>query len=426
MVENTLQEIKREIEKGKKQNILNGDVSSKTDGTLQAKFGGACVEYYDFDKNVIRVPTQEDVINMIRLGENIPEVKLVGNPVMCLEEEGKPIHPKMQRIKTAAVVAKNTSKPGSTEVWNQEELEFLVEIGIVVRGSLEAYRKNPCFITAKETTSPLVLEREAGEVLVALAKKDLPCTIIPMPIAGITGPVTSPGNVVIANAEILGTMVAIRSVVPEAIVAGGVMSGVMDMRTGGASFSAPEAIFQDLLLSELHESLYGFDFGIGTGCIDAKYPGIQAVMEKELKIVTSALSGRTNYPVGLLVGAKRFCPESAILDLEIAKYVHRVLNGLSVDRENLGIDTILSVGPGGSFIEKDHTYRNFRKAIWDTDIMDRTMPTKLDEDKLKDMLFAANRKWKQILKEKDPYFLSKEQEKEINHIVKKAEQKFLG
>lgn len=34
----------------------------------------------------------------------------------------------MQRVKTASVVAKYTTKPGPTEVWNAKELKFLIDI----------------------------------------------------------------------------------------------------------------------------------------------------------------------------------------------------------------------------------------------------------------------------------------------------------
>jgi hypothetical protein len=47
-------------------------------------------------------------------------------------------------------------------------------------------------------------------------------------------------------AETLGVMTAIRSVVPEAMVAGGVISCVLDMRSGSATFCGPEVLWQDL------------------------------------------------------------------------------------------------------------------------------------------------------------------------------------
>ncbi len=125
-------------------------------------------------------------------------------------------------------------------------------------------------------------------------------------------------NVALCNAEVLGTGKAERSTCESACVAGGVISGILDMGSGAACFAASEAILQDLGIAEVHEHLYGFDFAIGTGYTDAKYPGIQSVMEKMAKYWAAYQSGRVNYPLGLVSGGKAFSPEQALLDLETA------------------------------------------------------------------------------------------------------------
>jgi len=78
-------------------------------------------------------------------------------------------------------------------------------------------------------------------------------------------------------------MTAVRAVVPETLVVGGGISGVLDMRSGAASFSAPEAIVADVALAEVHEKLYGANFRVGTGYTDAKVPDSQVLVEKTLK-----------------------------------------------------------------------------------------------------------------------------------------------
>ncbi|MCL5985598.1 MAG: trimethylamine methyltransferase family protein [Actinobacteria bacterium] len=423
LIEIMIEEIRKEIAQGKTPNILNGPMASKTDGKLAAKFGGACIEIYDFETDTVRKPTRQELIDSIQLGEALDEVGLVGNTIMYIEEEGKAVDPKMQRIKTAEIVAKNTSKPASTEVWNARELEFLIEIGVVVRRSMEEYLKRPCFVTAKETITPFQLTREAGEVLVALAKRGLPVTIIPMPISGVSSPVTPASSLAIANAEILGVMAAVRAVVTGAPVAGGITSGVMNMATGSAVFGAPEAIWQDMALAELYEVVYGQDLGIGVGNIDAKYPGIEAAAEKSLKILLAYLSARTNYMVGDLAAMTRFSAEEAIIELEIAKSIHRTFEGYEFDDKSFAIDLIRKVGPGGNFVQEDHTYENFRKALWHSDVFDKSLTTgNISEDKMRDILINANLKIKDILSKKERFHLSEEQEKEIDRIVKKAEE----
>ena len=75
---------------------------------------------------------------------------------------------------------------------------------------------------------------------------------------------------------------------------------------------------------QLYDHYYGQDLAIGTGYIDAKYPGAQSLAEKTLKMQMAARQGRGNFPVGLLAGGKRFCPVEAVAELEIAAGLHHL------------------------------------------------------------------------------------------------------
>jgi trimethylamine--corrinoid protein Co-methyltransferase len=422
LVEKTIDGLRRQIAGGQKQCLLNGVISSRTGGAIEAKFGGACIEYLDWEKQEVRQPGQDDLVRLIQLGHALPEVAMVGNPVVLLHDGGaRPVEPRLQRIKTAALIAKHTDKCGPTEVWNQQELEFQIELGIVVRGSLEAYLARPCFITAKETVAPLVFPEKDGEILLSLARRGLPCTVVPMPLTGATCPVDPASNVVMTAAETLGAMTAIRSVVPQAMVAGGVISGVMDMRNGSATFSSPEVLWQDLAAAQLFEQLYGQDFGIGTGYTDASFPGAQSTAEKSFRFWVSAMSGRTNYPVGILSHGKCFSPEQAMLDLEIARYIDWYLRMGEINDGTLGLDLIQQIGIGGSFISEEHTARNFRRCLWDPALFDRGMPQGLGQELAKDMVVAAHDQWTALLAHAEPYQVPPEKEREIDRIVAAAE-----
>ncbi len=233
----------------------------------------------------------------------------------------------MRRIRTAALIAKNTRKLGSVEVWSEREIDFLVEMGTIARGSREEFERRPCFVTAKETISPLFLDANAAAILLALARRGLPCTIIPMPLSGLSSPVTKLGNAIMANAEVLGVITAVKAVHPEALAGGGSISGVLDMATGVVSFSSPEAILQDIAVAEVHERLYGFDYLIGTGYTDARYPNPQVLAEKLMKFLLSFLSRRCSYPVGLLEAGAVFSDLQALVDLELCRYIHAHFGG---------------------------------------------------------------------------------------------------
>ena len=425
LIEETIAGMQADLRRGRRPILLNGVVSSKSSGSIQAKFGGACIEYFDHDRGLC-TPTRQDLIDLVRLGEALPEVTSVGNPVVYLsEDDGSPVAPAMQRVKTAALIACYTTKAGATEVWNATELDFLMEIGEVVRGSREAYLANPCFVTAKETISPLVLSEEAGEVLLLLAQRGLPTTIIPMPLTGASAPMSLAANVALCNAEVLGVATAIRCACPEAWVAGGVISGVMDMGTGAACFANPETILQDLGIAELHERRYGFDFAIGTGYTDAKYPGMQSVMEKFGKFWATFRSGRVNYPLGLVNQGKAFSPEQALLDIEVAHWIHHCEKGIDVTPESLAVELIRQQGIGGNFIGEDYTLRQMRRAVWYPSLMDRALSQGLEKDRERDMLERAATRRRKILAAAG-YEIDGDRRREIDRILLSAERALLG
>ena len=425
LVENTLEEMKAGIRAGRKQIVLNGVVASLTPRSMCVKFGGACIEYLDWKTGRVRAPTCSDLVHMVQLGEALPEVTFVGNPVVYLsEDDGTGIDPRMQRIKTAALIARYTTKAGSTEVWNEAELKYLVELGKIVRGGTDAYLVRPCFVTAKETIAPLILDQAAGDVLLLMARHELPCVIIPMPITGTSSPLSLAANIALGNAEILGTFTAIQAASPGANLVGGVISGTFDMKATQAIFASPEAVLQDIGLAEVHERLYGFDFGAG-GYIDAKYPGPQVMLEVFARFSALARSGRYNVPVGLLNSGKRFSAVQALLDIEVERWIVEAGKGIEVSPDTLLVDQIRRVGIGGHSLAEKHTLANMRKAVWYPQLMDHTISA-VENEAANDMASTATRRVEKILAGKDLYEAEPAKTRAINEVVCAAERELMG
>lgn len=421
LVEDSIEGLRARIQAGRRQHVLNGVVASVTPAGMAVKFGGACIEVYDWTEKRARPPTRKDLVDLVRLGEFMPEVGIVGNPVGYLcEDDATPIDPRLQRVKTAALIARYTTKAGSTEVWNARELQYLMELGQIVRGSREAYLENPCFVTAKETISPLVLEDDAGAVLLLLGQNGLPCTVIPMPLAGGSSPLTKSSAVALGNAEIIGTFTALLAACPDANCAGGVISGLIDMRSGGSVFGAPEALIQDVALAELHERLYGFDFGVGA-YIDGKYPGVQATMEALVRFSALAHTGRYNVPVGLLAGGRRFSAEHAILGIEMERWVVESMKGLEVSPSELRLDQIRRAGIGGHSLMEEHTLEFMRRNVWYPALMDRTPPADEGTDRSRDMIEAAHDRIGKVIARNDLYEADPGMQRAIDQVLQAAE-----
>ena len=411
------------LREGRKFHLLNG-VTSELTGVerIRAKVGGGCEKYLDGESETIREADAEHLLRFIRLGEATPEVSFVGNPlVMRIDEEGRAIDERMRRIKTAALIAKNTRKLGSVEVWSEREIDLLVEIGIIARGGRDAFFEAPCLLTAKETISPLFIDENASDILVALAARGLPCTVIPMPLTGMSAPATRLGNTIVGNAEILAVIAAVKAFHPEALVGGGCISGILDMSTGIVSFSAPEAIIQDIAIAEVHERLYGFDFLVGSGYTDAKYPNATLIAEKTAKFLLTYLSGRASYPVGLLNGGSVFSDAQCLVDIELCRYIH----GHFAPFGDFGeidelVELIAGVGSQGNYVAEDHTLRRFRES-WMPRLFDRTSFVSVEESRARDIYRNARETLDRIYSRVDFWQIDPHRAKAIDEVVARAE-----
>jgi trimethylamine--corrinoid protein Co-methyltransferase len=439
LVEASLDATRSALATGRRMHLLNGVTSERGSAPLvtpphgvgiQAKMSGGCERILDWDRQALRAPNEEDLRELVMIGEKIPEVAFVGNPVVLPGDE------RMRRIRTAALVARLTRKVGSMEIWDEREIDVMAELGTVARGSRSAFLDRPCLLTAKETISPLFLDAKAGAILLGLAARGLPCTIIPMPIAGLSAPASLLGAVVVANAEILGVMCAIRSVHPEALVGAGAISGILDMRTGAVSFSAPEAALQDLALADLYRVSYGMDFLVGSGYTDAKYPSSQVSAEKALKFLFARLSGRGTHPVGLINAGSVFSAEQAFVDLEICRAIHAHIDpkaGFAAGNDagnDAGaaaladlVSVIDAVGPQGSFAETAHTLAHFREQ-WLPRILDRTGFASLEQSRGGDPYRAAHAEVERLISEGPSWEIGLHEARAIDGIVAAAEKSF--
>jgi len=66
------------------------------------------------------------------------------------------------------------------------------------------------------------------------------------------------------------------------------------------------------------------------------------------------------YGAGMLDSGLIFSYAQLVIDNDIFKMIRKVMQGMQVDDENLAVDIIKSVGPGGDFLLQDHTMKYMR------------------------------------------------------------------
>ena len=110
-----------------------------------------------------------------------------------------------------------------------------------------------------------------------------------------------------------------------------------------------------------------------------------------------------------------------VIDDEIAAMVKRIVNGVSLEDDLMGIDLIKKVGIGNNFLTQRHTLNNIKTEQIQATIIDRRMRGAWEKDGSKSLIQSANEKAAQLLKNHQPKPLSDNIIKELKAIVKSAE-----
>ncbi len=249
------------------------------------------------------------------------------------------------------------------------------EMALLIAGGAEQFHRAPTCVHYSEPISPLLYYDPAVEKIIYCAEKGIPLINFPAPQAGSTAPATFAGEVVQGSAESLSGLVLAQLVRPGAPFIYGAFATVMDMRTTIFSYGAPEMSLMVAVMAQLAQR-YALPFFGTAGCSDAKFPDAQAAAEAAFSCLSSALSGANLvHDSGWLDHGSLASPAYMVLVNEILDMVNQFTKGMPVSEETLALDVIDRAGPGGHYLEDEHTYNHF-KDVWYSDLFDRTI---LDE-----------------------------------------------
>ena len=251
----------------------------------------------------------------------------------------------------------------------------IYDMAVLIAGGEEQFRQAPTCVHYSEPISPLLYYDPAVEKILFCAEKGIPLINYPAPQAGSTAPATFAGEVVQGSAESLSGLVLAQLVNPGAPFIYGAFATVMDMRTTIFSYGAPEMSLMVAAMAEMAQH-YRLPFFGTAGCSDAKFPDAQAAAEAAFSCLSSALVGANLvHDSGWLDHGSVASPAYMVLVNEILHMVEQFMSGMPVNDETLALGIMDSVGPGGHYLNEDHTYTHF-KDVWYSDLFDRT---RLDE-----------------------------------------------
>jgi trimethylamine---corrinoid protein Co-methyltransferase len=275
------------------------------------------------------------------------------------------------------VVAKQvftyTQKPLVFCCKDTNSVRDIYEMALLIAGGEARFKQAPTIVHYSEPISPLVYYDPAVEKILFCAEKGIPLINFPAPQGGATAPVTFAGELVQASAESLSGLVLAQLVQPGAPFIYGAFTTVMDMRTTIFSYGAPEMSLMVGAMAQMAQRYHLPFFGTA-GCSDAKFPDAQAAAETAFSCLASALVGANliHDAGSWLDHGSLASPGFMVLVNEILYMVNQFSGGITVNDETLALDVMDHVGPGGNYLNEDHTLKHF-KDNWYSNLFDRSI-----------------------------------------------------
>ena len=142
---------------------------------------------------------------------------------------------------------------------------------------------------------------------------------------------------------------------------------------------------------------------------NAKTNDAQSGFETGMSTIAVLLAGINLLRMGGLLDALMvFDFAKAVIDSEIALMIKQIARGMQFSEENLALDTIADVGPGGMFMDKAHTIERMRTTGLLPEIANRLPRTQWEAKGAPDTQVKAIKRVREILAGDNPAVFSPE------------------
>ncbi len=218
--------------------------------------------------------------------------------------------------------------------------------------------------TVINTNSPRQLDIPMAEGIIEFAEAGQLSVITPFTLAGAMAPVTLPGALTLAHAEAMAGITLSQIVRPGAPVAYGSFTSNVDMKSGSPAFGTPEHVKAALGAGQLARRI-GLPWR-SSNATASNAPDEQAVYETAMAMWGSVMGGCNvlMHAAGWLEGGLSASYEKFILDIEMLQMMAETLQPVEVSVDEIGLDAIADVSPGGHFFATRHTMERYRTAFY--------------------------------------------------------------
>ena len=289
-----------------------------------------------------------------------------------------------------------------------------IRMASILFGSQAQLAEKPRLISIMGSLTPLKYDSRMLGAIMEYAKAGQPQLVASLAIAGATGPATLAGSLALQTAEILAGIVLTQLVREGAPVIFAGSSTNAEMRSGALSIGSPEMAMNTAATAQMAR-YYNLPSRSGGAVCDAKIPDAQAAYESMMSLLMAQVSGINFvlHTAGILESYNSMSYEKFIIDDEMCGMVKRIKKGYEVNADTLGLDVIRESGPGGHFLDKDHTFEHFRSEFYQPALSNRDDFEGWYTKGSPQSMEAANKKYKEILESYEVPQLSADVDKDL-------------
>jgi trimethylamine--corrinoid protein Co-methyltransferase len=363
--------------------------------------------------------TTDDVASAIRVVDALPQLDFVMSMGLLSDVDKRMIN----RIQYALML-KNSVKPQVVIAEDAPTVADVFDMAAAAVGGKEILKNKPHFVLYCEPTSPLQLPFESVDKVLFAADNKIPVNFACGAVEGASTPVTVAGTVAQANAEALCGLVIHQLRNPGAPFLYGFGGSPLDMQTMGAIYALPEVLLLQGAVCDMGR-FYSLPTWGYAGCSSSKAFDEQAVVEATMFTLMGALQGcNLMHDLFYIESGRTGSLKSLVLMDEVVSRARFLLKGINTDPDHLAVEAVKRVGPGGNYLGDPHTAQHFRKK-WKPSLSDFSSYSSWEAAGSKQMGTRIQEKLREIMDEHIPKALDAEVEKEIDAILRNAQEKLI-
>ncbi len=288
---------------------------------------GCCVEIYDIAGGEKRGTRAEDVADIARVVDAMPEIDFCWPAVSAQDRPSE-----VRGLHELYLAIANTGKHVQT-VTVVEPAQARVAVAMaraLCDGDDVRLRAEPPISALLGTVTPLGNDAATLEAGLEFATAGIPVGFVTMPMGGSTTPITMAGSLVVAIAEALCAVAVVQAACPGAPVFICFIPSVMDLKTGDFTGGAPEDTVMGAAVADVGR-FYGLPTQCGVNSSGAKAPSWQSALDDTTTTLLSLAAGVDMLAgVGMVFGGRIFSYTEMAVAAETVTRARRLAAGLDL------------------------------------------------------------------------------------------------